>query len=285
MKKASCLIAAFAALGILAFTTPVAEGALTDAESFNYSGTTLNGQNGGTGWNGGWIATGTSPSIELSNDGVSLVHSGVPTSSGSRVSTGGLSANAGSTRLLSETVDLSGEGNVAYASALFRKNAPNGGGVNNDNILIEFTDALGNRRWGFGIAGNGDFPWLNHNGSTPAANSVVPGETYLIVTKVISHATDPDEYFLKVFGPGYATEVPSTEPTTWDVQAAQGTAAVLDRLRIRIDPGNTGAAPGEVDEIRIGTDWASVTVPEPGTAGLIGFAALSLGLRRRRRTS
>lgn len=217
---------------------------------------------------------------------MSLSYPGTFESAGSRVSTGGLAVIANSSRLLANPINLSEEGNVRYASALIQKNAPNGGGVNNDHILLEFVTAdTAARRWGFGITGSGDLPWLNHNGSTPAETSVVAGETYLIVTKVISHASDPDEYFLKVFGPGFTTEVPTSEPTTWDVQAAQGTDAVLDRIRIRIDPGNTGAAPGEVDEIRIGTDWASVTVPEPGTAGLIGFTALSLGLRRRRRTS
>lgn len=60
MKKALYLIAASAALGILPSTTPLVQGALTDHDDFDYTGTTLNGQNGGTGWSGGWIPTGAS---------------------------------------------------------------------------------------------------------------------------------------------------------------------------------------------------------------------------------
>ena len=280
MKRSSYLFAC-AVLSVLPFIKQTASAALTDYEGFNYTGTELTGQNGGTGWNGGWIATGTMPSNTLSNDDVSLTYPDYP-SSGDRVSTGGLAANAGNTRLLSTPLDLSQEGNVRYASALFRKNAPNGGGVTGDNILLEFvTGDTGARRWGFGIAGNGDFPWLNHNGSTPATTAVVAGETYLIVTKVVSHASSPDEYFLKVFGPNFTTDIPASEPTTWDVQAAQGTDAVLDRIRIRIDAAN-GTTPGEVDEIRIATDWASVVaVPEPSSLALLGLGGLAC-LRRRR---
>jgi hypothetical protein len=208
------------------------------------------------------------------------------TPTGSHVATGGLTANAVSQRLMSQTMNLSLSGNVRYASALFRKNAANGGGVTNDNILLEFFDAAGNRRGGFGIEGNTDRPWLNHNASTTAATAVVPGETYFIITKIVSAvAPGLDMHFLKVYGPGYATQVTFAEPTTWDAMNTQNTAANLDRLRIRIDPGNTTALAGEVDEIRIGDTWASVAyaaaVPEVTPLALMSAVGIVFAAGRR----
>jgi hypothetical protein len=155
--------------------------------------------------------------------------------------------------------------------------------VNNDNILLEFVDSLGKRRFGLGIVGNTDLPWLNANGSTsPSGPTVTAGATYFMVAKIVSSATGTDQAFLKVFGTGYNTEVPFAEPTTWDATLTESTGAILDRIRIRIDGGNTTAQPGEVDEIRIGQDWQSVAVvPEPAAMGLL--LAMGLGLRTRRR--
>src|SRR5690349_16331211 len=128
-----------------------ARATLFEYDGFDYSGTALATQNGGSGWSGAWFTTGTSQPNSLSNDGISLAYpttwqSGLTpfSSSGSRVDTGGLSATASTSRLLSQTIPLNVDGTVAYVSALFRKNAANGGGVTTDNILLEFTDSLGN---------------------------------------------------------------------------------------------------------------------------------------------
>ena len=257
--------------GAMAFL-PTAQAALQDYESFDYTGTGLAGQGADTGWSklcgvtGPWFTTsGNNVDNILSNDGLSLSYPctfesplTAPASAGSHIKTGGLASTASSSRLLSHTVDLSVDGTVAYASALFVKNRANAGGVNNDNVLIEFVDALGNRRWGFGIEGTGDHPWVNANGSANAPTTVTPGATYLLVTKIVSSASGNDTAYLKVYGPGYATEFPAAEPTTWDATATEVTAAVLDRLRVRIDIGNQAGTPGEVDDIRVGSAWQDV---------------------------
>ncbi len=112
--------------------------------------------------------------------------------------------------------------------------------------------------------------------------SVVAGDTYFMAAKIVSSAASPDTAYLKVFGTGYSLEVPTDEPTTWDATISTSTGANLDRIRMRIDPGNTADLPGEVDEIRLGTDWASVTaVPEPSSLALLGLGGLAC-LRRRR---
>jgi hypothetical protein len=248
---------------IMAVITP-AYAALEDFDPFNYSTTALSGQSGGTGWNGAWFTTASTDNA-LSDDGVSLAYPAsfqspltTPSSTGSHVLTGGI--NASTSRLLAQTIPLNVDGTTRYVSALLRKNAANGGGVNNDNVLLEFVDSSANRRWGIGIEGTGDKPWLNANGSTtPSAGpTVTPGDTYFIVAKIVSSAAGSDQAFLKVFGTGYSSQVPAAEPTTWDATLSETTGAILDRVRVRIDLGNTATAPGEVDDIRIATTWTEV---------------------------
>jgi hypothetical protein len=106
-----------------------------------------------------------------------------------------------------------------------------------------------------------------------------------MVAKIVASAAGSDTAYLKVFGTGYSSQVPFAEPTTWDATVTEITSAILDRIRIRIDNGNTASLPGEVDEIRIGTTWADVIgVPEPATIsliGLLGFAGLVVRKRAR----
>ena len=246
-----------------ALVTP-AHAVLDDFDPFDYSDIALAGQAGGTGWQNGWFQTSGSQPNQVSNDSVSLSYPATfeapfttPAISGSRVYTGGSSAIASTSRLLAQTIPLNVDGTTRYVSALIRKNSTNGGGVTNDSILLEFVDSAGNRRWGVGIEGTGDHPWLNANGSTTASGpAVTVGNTYFMVAKIVSSASGSDQTFLKVFGDGYASQVPVAEPTSWDATLNESTGAILDRVRVRIDPANTVSTPGEVDEIRIATTWA-----------------------------
>ena len=242
-------------------------------DGFDYASTTLVGQNGGTGWNGAYFNT-VATDNTLTNDGVSLSYPATfdspfttPATTGSTVRTGGLASNASSSRLLSQTIPLNVDGTVRYVSALFQKNRTNGE-TNNDNVLLEFVDANGNRRWGLGIEGPTDKPWLNANGSLAAATAVNTGQTYFMVAKIVSSAAGTDSAFLKVFGTGYSMQVPVAEPIEWDVTLTETTAAILDRIRIRVDSANTALDPGFIDEIRVATTWAeAVGQAAPGLNG------------------
>jgi hypothetical protein len=280
-------------VAVVATFAATAEAAIMTYEALDYSGIPLVGQNGGIGWNGAWAQTGgtTSPNT-LSDDGVSLSYPvpfesplTTPAVSGSRLKTGSTTNNASSTRLFNDTLNLSVGGNVRYASALFRKNAPNDA-VTTDNVLIEFFDSGGNRRWGFGIEG-GDKPWINTNASGTGATSVVPSDTYFLVAKIVSNvAPTVDVASLYVFGTGYGSQVPLLEPLTADATASTNTAAILDRVRFRVDTGNTTALPGEIDQFRMGSTWADVVgseVPEPTCVALVSLAALAGMARRRNR--
>ena len=269
-----------------------AQATLFESDSFNYTGTALAGQNGGSGWNGAWFTTAGSQTNSLSNDGISLNYPNTwespltpLTPSGSRVLTAPPTGQASTSRLLTQTIPLNVDGTVAYVSALIKKNQLNGGGTNSDNILLEFTDNLGNRRFGIGIEGTGDKPWLNANGSTTPSTgpAVNPGDTYFIVGKIVSSATGNDTAFLKVYGTGYSSQVTVAEPTTWDATLTESTSAILDRIRIRIDSGNNAGNPGEVDEIRIADSWTDVvSVPEPSSLALLGLAVFARAILKRR---
>jgi hypothetical protein len=272
-SQVSATIAALALWGLMngsVHAVPV-----LDSDSFVYSGTALAGQNGGSGWSGAWFTTAGSGANTLSNDSTSLSYPATfespavaPATAGARVKTTSPSTNANTSRLLSSTIPLNVDGTVAYASALFRKNVANGSTAN-DNVLIEFVDSSANRRWGFGIEGAGDKPWLNANGSTtPSAGpAVTVGDTYLIVTKIVSSASGLDTAFLKVYGTGYGSQVSFAEPTTWDATLTESTGAILDRVRLRIDSANTLA--GEIDELRIGNSWSAVTAAVPECTPLV----------------
>ena len=253
---------------VCALMSTAGRATLYDFDAFDYDTSSdigLDGRNGGTGWNGAWFQSGgnNTPNFLAFNDVSSLSYpvpfeSGLttPSTAGTRVDTGGntVTATANTDRLLSQTIPLDVDGTTRYVSALFRKNRANGD-TNEDNVLLTFHDSVGNRRWGMGIAGADDSPWLNANGSTSAATAVTAGDTYFMVAKIVSSAAGMDSAFLKVFGTGYASEVPAAEPTTWDATLTETTAAVLDRIRVRIDRGNTLDMPGEIDEIRIADSW------------------------------
>jgi hypothetical protein len=277
---------------LLACAPAVSQAGILAYDTFTYSGIQLDGQNGGGGWNGPWSTlldrAGAAGPNQLSNDGNSLQYPvpfeaplAAPIPLGSRVKTGGEFGGsyqyASTVRTLAQPIDMQADG-VRYVSALVRKNISTGGS-SLGNILLQFVysgDNLATERiWGMGIDGS-DKPWLGAQGSATAPGAVAIGDTYLLVAKIVTTASGADQAFLKVYGTGYGTQVPSAEPTTWDVQLSQTTNISLDRVRIRIDPANTAARPGEMDEIRIGDTWSSVfsSVPEPSSFVLLVMAEL-----------
>jgi len=270
----------------LAMSASIGYAALFDLEQFNYAGGNLGGQNGGSGWNGAWAPT-SATNVTVAATGGSLAYPvpwevpGIaPPTAGSRVSYES-ATNASSFRLISNPINLSQDGNVLYVSALFKKTRTNGE-TTADNILLEFVDSSANRRFGVGIEGTGDRPWLNANGSTSPATTVTVGDTYFMVAKIVSSASGNDTASLWVYGTGYGTQVPLAEPAA-TITLTETTGAILDRIRVRIDNGNAVGTPGEVDEIRIGNSWSDVTtVPEPASLTLLCIAGLAASVRRRR---
>jgi hypothetical protein len=197
----------------------------------------------------------------------------------------GGNGNAGSTRLLNDTLNLGVGGQVRYASALFRKNVPNGPDMS-DIVAIQFQDSSSTTGWGFGLIGT-DQPFVGVGTGTNASGPpIVPGETYFIVTKIVTNAAPTlDMASIYVFGSGYRSEVPATEPLAADTVIGTNIASFIDRVRIFIGSGSTAALPGEIDQFRMGSTWADVVgsaVPEPSSLSLLCVAAAMARLRRSR---
>lgn len=112
-------------------------------ESFDYVGTVLDAQSGGTGWGGVW--TNADANAALSNDGVSLAfptsvnHSPV----GSRISFAGPGL---AERRLGTGINLAVEGSTFYFSALVKRQG---------HFKFEFWDNATNPRWRIGATNDG----------------------------------------------------------------------------------------------------------------------------------
>lgn len=230
---------ALLALG-LASATP-AKAQLLEYEGFNYTGTALHLQNGGSGWGNAW--TNTDSNLLLSNDGMSLTYPPAVAFSptGSRISMTGVGV---AERLLGTTMSLAVESNTYYFSALVKYQG---------SFKFEFWDATINARWRIGATNDNQSGLLGITGDGKTANIFPTNQTVLVIAKYLTRSgTVADPVYMSVYRAGDA--VPATEPATWQATTAANSGVVLTRLRVQ----NFMALPLEVDEIRIGTNWASV---------------------------
>ena len=237
-------------------------------EGFDYSGITLHNQNGGTGWTNAWQDTDND--APLSNDGTSLAFPANVTFTpvGARL----YFAGAGEAeRRFAVGMPLTDEGKTYYFSALVRRQG---------DFRIEFIDNSTNVRWRMGASG-ADGAVAGVTGDYTVSGIFPMNETVFIIGKMLTHASANDQVFMNVYR---ATDVvPAIEPTTWQVTTNGGSGVTLVRLQIR----NISAAPLEVDEIRIGTNYESVAgVPltsppiiQPGPSEQTGYEGWAVQLQ------
>ena len=213
-------------------------------EGFDYPGTVLDTQSGGTGW-GANVWTNTDGNAVLSNDGVSLAlpPSVSHSAQGSRITFAGAGF---AERRLGTSLSLAGEGSTFYFSALVKRQG---------HFKFEFWDNTVNARWRIGATNDGPNALLGVAGDVRAANLFPSNETVFIVGKMLTHATLADEVFLNVYKAGDI--VPSQEPLIWQSTASGGSGVVLTRLRIQ----NFDGLPLEIDELRVGTNYLAVAGP------------------------
>lgn len=227
---------------------PLAPAQVDEYEGFEYTGTALNGQNGGTGW-GANAWTDPDGNAPLSDDGVSLAF---PPSvnhapAGSRL----LFAGTGEAdRALGTGLNLAANGEY-YFSALVKRQ----GSFKFEffyNASVNASDA----RWRFGALGDGttNVALVGVSSDFQFTNVFPVNETVLVVAKMLARsATSPgDSVFLNVYRAG--DTVPLAEPATWQATATQNSGVTLIRLRVR----NIDNLPLEVDEIRVGRSWLEV---------------------------
>lgn len=254
--------------------TPRAHAALLAYEGFDYEAGSVSGENGGEGWDGAWSAAAstatvvTGTTLSYSNGSISLSGSGTA-----------LSITGGGEGSLYRGFEGADTGSELYFSFLFQvvagnefsyfylsdtPNSSNSGGIGD---LATSTDVFGTRIVNTGITGN----------TAHSAISYTLGTTYLLVGRLSTDggtgaAGDVDRVQLWVnpssLTPGSASvTVDGTTGLTIDDFVLFGTRTT------NFD----GSDQILIDELRIGTDFASVvTVPEPSVGGLAILGGASL---------
>ncbi len=253
------------AIGIHAGTAGSGPG-LYAYEGFDYEGTQLHGQAGGSGWAGPWVdATGTF--AHLTDNGISLNSPVFPFDVvGSRISgQGGTAA-----RPMNSVINLAEDGHTLYVSALMRKTATDSP-FSSKNLEINLTPSTTTTQV-MRMGMTSDHKFFLGTGSNNAG-TVEAGVTYFLIGKVVSRAAADDEFYLNFYGP--TDTLPTTEPGSWMLSATASRNDIVNHLRLVI--GST-LNQGEIDEIRVGGDYASVIDPEAppgggtgGTANLLSF--------------
>jgi hypothetical protein len=158
--------------------------------------------------------------------------------------------------------------------------APQARAVYDDFFGIYLRDA--NRGTGVGVAYDASvtnwslFSSSGDGGVTETDLPVTVGSLHFFVGKITFGIGGADTKIDLWVDPAASPNAPTTQPFTLLTQMEN-----LGSFEV-----NTYAQPNrltEVDEIRIGTQWADVAAPEPGTAVTLCASAGLLAMRRRRR--
>lgn len=255
--------------GALAFYTP-AQAAATVYESFDYSGGSVAGQNGGTGWSGAWTAFGTGPSATVQTG--SLGYGDLPTD-GNKAYVTTTSGTSGVIRSL-ETSFSDATTQTVYLSFAFNWDEGTrffGLHLVNDSTAVEFNKFSGQSN--FGIQQN----------SGGGVTAISTDTTYFVVARIDFNASGNDTVRLYVNPASLETE-PLTASSTYSTASISFNAI---RLSTGFTSGSITTAATAFDEIRIGTSYSDVVsaIPEPATAsmlvGIAALAAVTAGRRRR----
>lgn len=174
-------------------------------------------------------------------------------------------------RRMAVPVRLDADG-VYYLSLLFRRQGPPADPLNCVAVLLRTSDELEaelgggtpdpHQRLNVGVGrGNELFTHLHGVGSrTPLPLSY--GTTYLLVAKIVASRSHPDQVFLRVYAPEEPVE--AEEPGGWSVTGPPFQSdLVFDWLEVHVNSKTRQT----MDEIRLGTTWASVTAPWVGGPG------------------
>ena len=226
-------------------------GRLLAYEGFDYDTLRLRRGNGGHGWADTWLRGGTTKGIGFSLRGERSLDGPPPLQS-----TGGLLELLGfksAWRKLAEPLDLSGD-ERRYLSFLLRKARLDWEG--DPSYVVCGLTSSSNLRV---IAGAGinedDWLFTMHAGDNNLSQTRMPlGETRLVVVRIDAHSRFPDEVSATMIDPASGAVGP--EPIHWlGNRQPRGGDELLDYIIIR----NCRGAVYEIDEIRVGETWESVT--------------------------
>jgi ferric-dicitrate binding protein FerR (iron transport regulator) len=164
-------------------------------------------------------------------------------------------------RRLATPIRLDSDG-VYYLSFLFRRYGPQADEINAAAVILwtneDYEQKLDGARLRLNIGvggGNQLFTHLQQVGSrTPLP--LIDGETYLLVAKIVASKANPDQVFMRVYGPTEPIE--REEPGSWSVIGPPlQSDLVFDWLQLHVNSKTRQM----LDELRLGTTWSSVTAP------------------------
>lgn len=221
---------------------------------------------GGTGWAGPWRMSVVRPGFKAEQrDRLSLnAKESLLRADSATPSVGGSFEYAGyakSFRKLKQPVALDADA-VYYLSFLFRRQPPADSystlaivlWSDDDYQQQNFLDFR--KRLYLGVKGSNQ---LDTHLGRMTANASLPlsdGTTYLMVAKIAAGRSKPDQVFLRVYGPDEA--VMPEEDGHWSVKSQPFRSdLVFDWVELHV----SGKGRQAIDEIRLGTTWASVTAP------------------------
>jgi hypothetical protein len=254
---------------------PSAHAQLLAYEGFDYTAdTSLNTQNGGTGWSGAWSSTSANGPILVENPGFSY---GALEVSGNHTVITPTNGIPTSTRTLAQSFNT-GTTYLSFLAQNLNAGTRGGGIVLRDSVgQIGFVGQInGTTTWGINAGASGD--------QTVVATTNSALTLSLLVLKIEFDFNDTLDRLSLLVNPTPG----DPEPGSWDAIVDDrniGTLAAL-RLQSGFTSGALTTTVMGIDELRIGNTFGDVTpVPEPSSAALLltGLAAACLVLRARRR--
>jgi hypothetical protein len=258
-----------------------ASAALIASESFSYgAGAELDGQNGGSGWNGAWesqtsLTQIVNPGTELSftNGGGSIaggINALQHVNNGFNTSYRGIGPVSDSSVFISFLVRVSGQIDNNDFAAFWFDNTAAGDHAGVPNIGVK-----GNR--GTGAGPEDGFARLSLGGETWSTDLALD-TSYLIVGELSkSGGSDYDQLSLWVNPDPFDFAAP--DGTTTVTTGALTSFSVLGIRSANLDADDVLL----IDELRIGTAWEDVVpAPEPGAVLLLGLGILGATRLRRR---
>ncbi len=239
-------------------------------ESFDYTvGTELSAANAA------WAQTNSGDTISIANGSLSV--SGLVTSTGNHVSFdgGGIDYQRAFTAISSGTVWYSFAFQVTAFPETSNQGYFAGLGANSTNFASTIWTKKDGNGFNLGVANDTNVASLQFVSGTLSLNT-----TYFVV----ANFNIDDDTTSMWFDPSSATFGEVSAPSATISGLSRTARTSLDRFFIRQD--NATNTPFILmDEIRVGTTWASVTpVPEPATyAAILGIVVLGLAIVRRRK--
>lgn len=243
-------------------------------EGFDYAQGDLAGNGGGVGFTGNWSVTTGSWNVVAD----SLSYATLETTGNKVV------AQTGGTNIAARSTGSQPDSGEFWASILVDSLSWNGGGLtfsaNTSNLNLNAGDFDNRARFGFGINGSNYVYTLDGRTGTPVSGSVAgaPEGTVFLVAKfdvtngLFSMWANPDPGGSSPTGGNLIAENVSFTRTGSDFANDIQFAGLF-----------TNWSGVGLDEVRLGTDFASVVIPEPSTLVLFGIAGLGAGIFARRR--